>query len=97
LQAGQEFDQAASAYAGAGDALMAAEMKNNQSVALLLSGECAGCPGCDRRPPKRYLPILGIPGVKGMSLANQASALQAQRLKDSMECYQGRRCPGKGW
>ena len=39
MQAAQEFANAASAYASAQDALMSAEMKNNQSVALLLAGE----------------------------------------------------------
>ena len=39
VQAAQEFAGAASVYAGLADALMSAEMKNNQSVALLLAGE----------------------------------------------------------
>jgi tetratricopeptide (TPR) repeat protein len=88
LQAGQEFAQAASAYAGASDALMAAEMKNNQSVALLLSGD----------PQAALAVIAGTEKVfagagdfkrEGMALANQATALQAlKHLKDSMEYYQ---------
>ena len=49
LQAAQEFAEAASAYADVGDALMSAEMKNNQSVALLRAGQAAGCPGSGRR------------------------------------------------
>jgi tetratricopeptide (TPR) repeat protein len=88
LQAGQEFDQAASAYAGAGDALMAAEMKNNQSVALLLSGDAQAALAVIEGTEKVFADS-GDSRREGMSLANQASALQAlKRLKDSMECYQ---------
>jgi tetratricopeptide (TPR) repeat protein len=88
LQAGQEFNQAASAYAGAGDALMAAEMKNNQSVALLLSGDAQAALAVIEGTEKVFADS-GDFRREGMSLANQASALQAlKRLKDSMECYQ---------
>jgi tetratricopeptide (TPR) repeat protein len=88
MQAGQAFAEAASAYAEAGDALMAAEMKNNQSVALLLSGD----------PQAALAAVDGIDKIfagsgdfkrQGMALANQATSLQAlKRLRESMEYYQ---------
>jgi tetratricopeptide (TPR) repeat protein len=88
LQAGQEFAQAASAYTGAGDALMAAEMKNNQSVALLLSGDAQSALAVIEGTEKVFADA-GDFRRQGMALANQASALQAlKRLKDSMEYYQ---------
>jgi tetratricopeptide (TPR) repeat protein len=88
LQAGQEFAQAASAYASAGDAMMTAEMKNNQSVALLLSGDAQAALAVIEGTEKVFADA-GDFRRQGMALANQASALQAlKRLKDSMEYYQ---------
>ena len=87
LQAAQAFAQAASAYASSGDLLMSAEMKNNQSVALLLSGD----------PQAALEAVEGTQAIfadskdfrrQGMALANQASALQAlKRIKDAIDCY----------
>jgi tetratricopeptide (TPR) repeat protein len=82
VQAAQAFEQAAAAYAGAGDALMSAEMQNNRSVALLRA----------KQPEAALQAVLGTDTVfagagdakrQGMALANQASALQA--LKRSAE------------
>jgi len=88
LQAARQFAEAASAYAGSGDALMSAEMKNNQSVALLLAGEAQSA----------FEVIEGTDKVfgdaqdarrQGMALANQASALQAlKRTNEAIPCYQ---------
>ncbi len=88
LQAGQEFAQAAAAYAEAGDTLMAAEMKNNQSVSLLLSGDAQAALAAVEGTDKIFAGSEDF-RRQGMALANQATALQAlKRLKDSMEYYQ---------
>ena len=87
LQAAQAFAEAATAYANLGDSLMSAEMKNNRSVALLLSGE----------PQAALEAVEGTESIfadskdyrrQGMALANQASALEAlKRRKDAIEYY----------
>ena len=87
MQAARAFAEAASAYAGSGDLPMSAEMKNNQSVALLLSGDAQAALEAvdgtetifaDSRDFRR----------QGMALANQASALEAlKRIKDAIEYY----------
>jgi tetratricopeptide (TPR) repeat protein len=87
MQAAQSFAEAASAYTGAGDALMSAEMKNNQSVALLLAGEAQAAleavEGSDT-----VFAGAGDFRRQGMALANQASALEAlKRLKDAMDYF----------
>ena len=88
MQAAQEFAQAASVYAGTGDALMAAEMKNNQSVALLLAGEPQAALEAVEGTEKTFADAEDF-RRQGMALANQASALQAlKKLKDAMEYFQ---------
>jgi hypothetical protein len=85
--AAQTFAMAASAYAETGDGLMAAEMKNNQSVALLRA-----------KQPQAALKAVQDTDVvfagagdfrrEGMALANQASALEAlKRFKDAIDSY----------
>jgi tetratricopeptide (TPR) repeat protein len=87
-QAAKEFAGAASAYTSTGDALMSAEMKNNQSVALLLSGEAQAALEAVDGTEKVFGDSEDF-RRQGMALANQASALQAlRRLKDAMESYQ---------
>jgi len=83
----QAFAEAASAYAEAGDAPMSAEMKNNQSVALLR----------DKQAQAALEAALGTDAVfaeagdtrrQGMALANQASALEAlKRFKEAIDFY----------
>jgi tetratricopeptide (TPR) repeat protein len=88
LQAAQEFGEAALLYASTGDALMSAEMKNNQSVALLLVGDAQAAFEAVEGTDKIF---AGSDDFRrqGMALANQATALQAlKRLKESMEYYQ---------
>jgi len=88
LQAAQEFSGAASLYAGTGDTLMSAEMKNNQSVALLLAGEAQAALDAVDGTEKVFGDSEDF-RRQGMALANQATALQAlKRLKDSMEYFQ---------
>jgi tetratricopeptide (TPR) repeat protein len=81
------FSAAAAAYAGEGDPAMAAEMKNNQSVAMLR----------DKQPQAALDAAWGTEGVfmetgdtrrEGIALANQASALVAlKRHKESIDYY----------
>jgi tetratricopeptide (TPR) repeat protein len=81
------FAAAAAAYAGKGDAAMAAEMKNNQSVAMLR----------DKQPQAALDAAWGTEAVfmeagdarcEGIALANQASALEAlKRHKESIDYY----------
>ena len=88
MQAAQEFAGAASLFAGTGDALMAAEMKNNQSVALLLAGDAQAALAAVEGTDKIFAGSEDF-RRQGMALANQATALQAlKRLKESMEYYQ---------
>lgn len=73
LPAAASFQQAAESYQGSGDTLLAAEMRNNQSVALLLAKE-----------PRQALDALqgtraifleaGELTKGGMALANEATA-----------------------
>jgi tetratricopeptide (TPR) repeat protein len=88
VQAAQEFAEAAAAYTSADDALMSAEMKNNQSVALLLAGEAQAALDALEGTDKLFADSEDF-RRQGMALANQASALQVlKKLKESMENYQ---------
>jgi tetratricopeptide (TPR) repeat protein len=88
MQAAQEFAEAASVFAGTGDALMAAEMKNNQSVALLLAGETQAALEAVEGTEKTFGAAEDF-RRQGMALANQATALQAlKQVKESIECFQ---------
>jgi tetratricopeptide (TPR) repeat protein len=87
LQAAHLFEEAASGYISMGNKLMSAEMKNNQSVAFLLSGDAQAA----------LTAVEGTDAIfadsedfrrQGMALANQASALEAlKRVKDAIETY----------
>lgn len=82
------FAQAALAYRSAGDPLQAAEMMNNQSVALLRAAQ----------PQAALDAALGTEAVflqagdfrrLGMAFANQASALEAlKRFKDAIVAFE---------
>jgi tetratricopeptide (TPR) repeat protein len=81
--AAEAFARAAGACAAGGDPLMAAEMKNNQSVALLRIP----------RPQDSLEAVLGTDEVfaaagdfrrQGMALANLAAALEALKRKDDI-------------
>ncbi|MBN2387025.1 MAG: hypothetical protein JXB85_08390 [Anaerolineales bacterium] len=81
------FQRAAEAFADARDPLEAAEMKNNQCVALLRvplpEAALAVVQGTEK--------VFGEAGDQrraGMALANQASALEALKRKDeAIQCY----------
>ena len=88
MQAAREFAEAASLYASTGDALMSAEMKNNQSVALLLVGDAQAAFEAAEGTDKIFAGSEDF-RRQGMALATQATALQTlKRLKESMEYYQ---------
>jgi len=83
----KSFAEAAAAYKDVGDDVMAAEMKNNQSVALLL----------DKKPEAALAVVVGtdlvFAGVadhrrQGMALTNQGTALETlKRFKEAIDCY----------
>lgn len=81
------FDKAAAAYLEEGDATMSAEMKNNQSVALLRDNQAQAALDAAQGTDAIFAGV-GDPRRQGMSLANQASALQAlKRHKDAIDYY----------
>jgi tetratricopeptide (TPR) repeat protein len=81
------YAQAAGLYAGTGDALMAAEMKNNQSVALLRGKEPQAALEA-ARGTETVFAAVGDLRRQGMALANQASALQSlKQYKEAIDDY----------
>jgi tetratricopeptide (TPR) repeat protein len=87
MQAAKAFAEAASAYASSGDSPMSAEMKNNQSVALLLSGDAQAALEAVEGTETIFADSKDF-RRQGMALANQASALEAlKRTKDAIEYY----------
>ena len=83
----QGYAKAATAYADDGDALMSAEMKNNQSVALLRDKQALAAFEASQGTEKIFSEN-GDDRRQGMALANQASAMEAlKRFKDAIEYY----------
>jgi tetratricopeptide (TPR) repeat protein len=83
----QAFAEAASAYASAGDAPLSAEMKNNQSVALLRNKQAQAALEAAEGTEAVFARI-GDTRRQGMALANQASALEAlKRFKEAIDFY----------
>jgi len=87
IQAAALFNQAADGYRQSQDPMLEAEMKNNQSVALLQGGEAQASleavKGTDLTFGK-----AGDLKRQGMALANQGAALQALKKKDeAARCY----------
>ena len=86
-QAAEAFAQAAQAYAEKGDSLMAAEMQNNQSVALLRAKDARGALAI-LQGTEQVFAGAGDARRQGMALANRAAALQVlKRYKESIESY----------
>ncbi len=86
-QAAQGFAGAAQAYTEVGDPLMAAEMLNNQSVALLRAGDPQAALETVQKTVQTFT-AAGDSRRQGMALANQASALQAmKRYKEAIDCF----------
>ncbi len=85
--AAQAYSEAATSFAGAGDALMSAEMKNNQSVALLLAGEAQASLDASLGTEKIFREAEDF-RREGMALANQASAYEAlKRRQEAIDSY----------
>jgi tetratricopeptide (TPR) repeat protein len=87
LSSAKAFAGAAAAYSAGGEPLMAAEMKNNQSVALLQSKQAQAAldvlNGTDA-----VFAAVGDLRRQGMALANQAAALEALRCREeALACY----------
>ena len=87
LSAAKVFAEAAAAYSALGKPLNAAEMKNNQSVALLQGKQAQTAldvvSGTDA-----VFAAVGDLRRQGMALANQAVALEALRRRDeAIACY----------
>ena len=88
LLAAETFGSAAQAYAGQGDDLLAAEMKNNQSVALLQAGKVQESLDAARGTETVF---AGTNDKKrsAMALGNQAAALEAlDRLDEALTYYE---------
>lgn len=82
------FADAAAAYAAAGDGLMAAEMKNNQSVALLRAKQPQAALEAAAGTEAAFAQAGDFRRL-GMAHANQASALEAlKRFKDAIAAYE---------
>jgi tetratricopeptide (TPR) repeat protein len=88
ILAAKAFAEAAAAYSAHGEPLMAAEMKNNQSVALLQSKQAQAAleivAGTDA-----VFAAAGDLRRQGMALANQAAALEALHRRDEAIAYYG--------
>jgi hypothetical protein len=85
--AAQGFAESASAYAASGDALMSAEIKNNQSVALLRSKQAQAALEAAAGTDKVFAQA-GDPKREGIALANQASALEAlKHAREAIDFY----------
>jgi tetratricopeptide (TPR) repeat protein len=83
----EAFRQAAQAYAAAGDAVMAAEMQNNQAVTLLRLKKAEAALELVRGT-ERIFAEAGDARREGMALANLATALQAlRRPGEAIEAY----------
>lgn len=82
------FQKAVEGYINAGDALSAAEMKNNLSVALLKAGKAQAALDAALGTDE----VFGRSGDikrQGMALGNQASALEAlKRLDEALTAYE---------
>jgi len=86
--AAKAFAEAAEAYSVRGEPLMAAEMKNNQCVALLQSKQAQAALEAVSGTEAVFA-AAGDLRRQGMALANQAAALEAlRRREEAMACYQ---------
>jgi tetratricopeptide (TPR) repeat protein len=86
--ASEAFAQAAVAYTSAGDVLMAAEMLNNQSVALLRAKQPQAALEVARGTETVFAQAGDFRRL-GMAHANQASALEAlKKFKEAIPAYE---------
>ena len=85
--AAQAFAEASVSYANEGDVLMSAEMKNNQSVALLRGKQAQAALDAARGTDEVFIEA-GDRRRQGMALANQASAMEAlKRFNEAIDHY----------
>ncbi len=81
------FSQAAQAYDSAQDELNAAEMKNNQSVALLKAGKAEAALHATDGTEEIFLKA-GDQKRQGIAIANRAAALEGlKKYNEAMEEY----------
>jgi tetratricopeptide (TPR) repeat protein len=81
------FSQAAQAYSAVQDELNAAEMKNNQSVALLKAGKADAALQATDGTEAVFLQA-GDLKRQGIAIANRAAALEGQKkLSEAMDEY----------
>jgi len=87
-QAATFFNQAASAYEAQDDALNAAEMKNNLSVALLQAGNAQAALEAATGTDEIFAQAEDVKR-QAMAVGNQASALEALKKTDqALEAYE---------
>lgn len=87
ISAADLFSQAAQAYQNAGDELNAAEMKNNQSVALLKAGK-AGEALQVTDGTEEIFKTAGDLKRQGIAIANRAAALEGlKKWGEAMDEY----------
>jgi tetratricopeptide (TPR) repeat protein len=87
LKAASLFLKASETCAEAGNQLLAAEMANNQSVALLQSGDAAAALAASQGTDLIFAQA-GDPLREGLALGNQAAALkELGRKKESLELF----------
>lgn len=86
-EAAEGFAQAAVAYRDAGDAIRAAELDNNRSVALLQSGDAAGALAGSQGSDAVFAQA-GLTRQQALALGNQAAALEELgNAKEALERY----------
>ena len=87
-QAASAFAEAASAYEALNDPLNVAEMKNNQSVALLQAGQAQAAYDAAAGTDEIFAQT-GDVNRQAMALGNQAAALDAlKKLDQALEAYE---------
>lgn len=85
--AAERFARAAEAFQAGGDALLAAEMRNNQSVAFLKAGKAAQALEATNGTAEVFA-RAGDRRRQAMALGNQAAALEdLRRWDESLEIY----------
>ena len=81
------FEQAAEGYRSTADGLMAAEMRNNASVALLQAGQAKESLDAALDTDQVFAEAKDVKR-QGMALGNQAAALEAlSRFEEAVEKY----------
>ncbi len=85
--AAEAFQKAAEGYSRLGDALNAAEMRNNLSVALLKAGQAQAALEAAAGTEETFA-RSGDFMRQGMALGNQAAALEAlKRFREALQAY----------